>query len=324
VTDKEDVVWRVLALLLSAIPACAGVTLEQALAECGRLFLRGSVVEAEGLLREALREAGPAENIEVARTLTMLGAFAQFLARPAEAERLHLRAIALFEKLSLSDHTAALVAHGSLAAVYIDQGEFSRAERLFRRLLDRVSDDGAPWDTRMLVLDGLARSLYEQGKSAEAEALYTRAEAAAATAPPDYRYRLACLLYDKGMMRRRSGRVRESIPPFQQAMSILKESANPRSTLLFWPSLGLAADYIDLRRFDEAQPLLTQALAIANATYGPDHPNTAHALALQAQLLRKTGRKAESRNIERRAREVLTKAAAGKASRHRVDIADLK
>jgi len=53
--------------------------------------------------------------------------------------------------------------------------------------------------------------------------------------------------------------------------------------------------------YAEAEPLMRRALAIAEATYGPDHPNVATALNNLAGLLKTTNRLAEADPLKRRA-----------------------
>ena len=57
----------------------------------------------------------------------------------------------------------------------------------------------------------------------------------------------------------------------------------------------------DTNRLDEAEPLYRRALAICEASYGPDHPNVAIGLNNLASLLRATNRLAEAEPLYRRA-----------------------
>ncbi|MCS5693893.1 tetratricopeptide repeat protein, partial [Cyanobium sp. FGCU-6] len=57
-------------------------------------------------------------------------------------------------------------------------------------------------------------------------------------------------------------------------------------------------------RLAEAEPLMRRALAIAEASYGTDHPNVATALNNLAQLLKATNRLAEAEPLMRRHLEI--------------------
>ena len=58
-------------------------------------------------------------------------------------------------------------------------------------------------------------------------------------------------------------------------------------------------------RLAEAEPLMRRALAIDEASYGPDHPNVARDLNNLAQLLQATNRLEEAEPLMRRSLEIL-------------------
>jgi tetratricopeptide (TPR) repeat protein len=58
-------------------------------------------------------------------------------------------------------------------------------------------------------------------------------------------------------------------------------------------------------RLAEAEPLMRRALAIDEASYGPDHPNVARDLNNLAQLLQATNRLTEAEPLMRRNVEIL-------------------
>jgi tetratricopeptide (TPR) repeat protein len=57
---------------------------------------------------------------------------------------------------------------------------------------------------------------------------------------------------------------------------------------------------VDTKRMTESEPLLRQALAIAQASHGPDHPNVGICLDNLAELLRTTNRLTEAEPLYRR------------------------
>jgi hypothetical protein len=60
----------------------------------------------------------------------------------------------------------------------------------------------------------------------------------------------------------------------------------------------------DTNRLAEAEPLMRRALAIADASYGPDHPDVATALNNLAELLRATNHLAEAEPLMGRVIEI--------------------
>jgi tetratricopeptide (TPR) repeat protein len=73
--------------------------------------------------------------------------------------------------------------------------------------------------------------------------------------------------------------------------------------------LNQAGVFIGLRmtHYAEAEPLMRQALAIGEASYGKDHPNVATALNNLAQLLQGTNRLSEAEPLMKRALETFEK-----------------
>src|SRR5271154_62383 len=57
----------------------------------------------------------------------------------------------------------------------------------------------------------------------------------------------------------------------------------------------------DINRLSEAEPLMRRALAIDEASFGPDHPDVASSLNNLAQLLKATNRLSEAEPLMRRA-----------------------
>ena len=70
---------------------------------------------------------------------------------------------------------------------------------------------------------------------------------------------------------------------------------------------NLAVLYRILGRHAEAEPLFRRALAIAEKTFGPEHPNFVRILENYADLLRETGRDDLAIMIELRAKAIRAK-----------------
>ncbi len=62
-----------------------------------------------------------------------------------------------------------------------------------------------------------------------------------------------------------------------------------------------------MNRLAEAEPLMRRALAIDEASFGPEHPTVAIRLNNLASLLRATNRLAEAEPLMRRALEIFTR-----------------
>ncbi len=66
-------------------------------------------------------------------------------------------------------------------------------------------------------------------------------------------------------------------------------------------------DALPRARHAEAEPLFQRALAIAEKTFGPEHPNFVKSLENYAALLRTTGRNADASALEARAEAIWAK-----------------
>jgi tetratricopeptide (TPR) repeat protein len=103
-----------------------------------------------------------------------------------------------------------------------------------------------------------------------------------------------------------AGRYAEAAPLAEQAVAeALEKNPNHRNTAKSLNNLGEV--YRNLGRFDEAEPLYHQALAIDEETIGPEHPDTATDLNNLAKLYAAQGRLAEAEPCYTRAVAIRTK-----------------
>ena len=86
---------------------------------------------------------------------------------------------------------------------------------------------------------------------------------------------------------------REAAEAFGEALHLRPEDTG----LMLW----LANSLHKIARFGEAEPLMRRALAIDDASFGPDHPDVARDLNNLAQLLQATNRLGEAEPLMRRA-----------------------
>jgi tetratricopeptide (TPR) repeat protein len=100
----------------------------------------------------------------------------QALNRPAEAETLFKRALAIKEKALGPEHKDVAEALFKLAELYRAQGRYADAEPLYTRALAIGEKALGPDDLTLAVgLNGLGLLYHTQGRYAEAEPLYKRA-----------------------------------------------------------------------------------------------------------------------------------------------------
>ena len=146
---------RLLVLVTALIFACgtAGATGADRWADlteqARRLYIDGRLREVEECLMKALNVAETFEpnDVRLPQTLTLLGTAVWNLGKPAEAERLYLRALRLWEHNELRNHPDAAATLSCLATMRRISGRYREAELLHERALsitDRLSAVGSP------------------------------------------------------------------------------------------------------------------------------------------------------------------------------------
>ena len=106
---------------------------------------------------------GP-EHLEVATTANNLAGLYQNLKRPADAERLYRRALAIYEKAIGPDHPEVANTLKNLAGFYQEQARFAEAEPLYRRALAIYEKALGPEHAEVAItLNNLAGLYQEQG-----------------------------------------------------------------------------------------------------------------------------------------------------------------
>jgi tetratricopeptide (TPR) repeat protein len=108
---------------------------------------------------------------------------------------------------------------------------------------------------------------------------------------------------------------------FRRALSILDAEPQSNPTSVAISVLHLAELYRVQGRYEEAEPFYQRALALLEKVRGREHPELLGTLTGYAALLRKTGRKAEAKQLDDRAEAIRAamKKQREEASRHRKD-----
>jgi tetratricopeptide (TPR) repeat protein len=126
-------------LYVSALMGLAGTeqTWDQKMLVAAQLQREGNHAEAKTVLLGALKEAersGPGDARR-ALTLNRLGSVYQDLGRLREAEKFYQRSLSAWEKIFGLDHPDLARPLSSLVSLYLEDGQYAKAERLLRRSL---------------------------------------------------------------------------------------------------------------------------------------------------------------------------------------------
>ncbi len=204
------------------------------------LFHRGRFGEAEQHLRAGLKLAREVLGDKHEVTLISLGNLAVALknaGRPAEARPFLEECVETARQVFGEDHTHTIQARANLASLLQALGEHAQAESLYRELLQRFEDQQlSDHPTAVSTANNLGSLLLELDRFDEAEPVFRE-------------------VLDRS--RRVFGPRHPSTGVAQASLAIAIRNARPEAGR------------------DEAAALLTDALAILEATLPPDHPHVA-------------------------------------------------
>jgi len=195
-------------------------------------------------------------------------------------------------------------AHTKAAMAAYARGDQLDAARSFAAALNEAQGF-AESDRRLAsTISNLALLYANQGRHADAEALYARAvtldEKALGPGHPD----LAVTLNNIAGLYRAQGRYAEAEPLYRRSLAIMEKALGPNHTQTGTTLNNLAELYRAQGRNAEAEPLYRRAYAIREKAHGPNHPDVATTLGQLAELYRAEGLYAQAEPLSRRALQI--------------------
>ena len=229
--------------------------------------------------------------------------------RPAEAEPLIKRALAIKEGAFGQDDYRVAESLNFLAKLYKIQGRYDEAEPLLKRALAiKEREFGTEHPRVAKSLDTLSQLYWAQGRYNEAEPLVRRALAIWEQARGRDHKKVAGSLNNLAALYRAQGRYAEAESLVKRALAIHEKAQRTDHPRVANTLNNLATLYRIQRRYDEAEPLVKRALAIWEKARGPDHRKVAGSLNNLARLYRAQGRDAEAEPLVKRALAIWEKA----------------
>jgi serine/threonine-protein kinase len=244
----------------------------------GAAYLNGDLEKAKTVTERALavseRVLGPG-HADVARSLNNLGAIARAQGHPDLAEALLRRALDLRRRLFGEEHVTVAETLNNLHAVLRARGDLQGAENLAREALAmRRGILGAEHPDTVQSIDNLSVLLAQQGKWQDAEPLTREAVAGfESVVGPDHPD-LAIALKNRARVLIELGDHAAAETCLERALAIRRASLPPADERTLGTARLLAGCRVALRKLDEAQAVLEQARADAEAALGPDHAAT--------------------------------------------------
>jgi len=254
---------------------------------------------AAAVARHADR-AGPATP--TARLMNDTALYLRTRCQFQEAEPLHRRALAVYERGDGPDHPHVATALNNLAELLRAINRLAEAEPLYRRALAITERSYGPDHPDVARdLNNLALPLAATNRLTEAEPLFRRALAIDERSyGPDHPH-VATALNNLALLLGATNRLAEAEPLYRRALAIFERSCGPDHPEVATALNNLAGLLEATDRLAEAEPLYRRALAIFERSYDPDHPNVATALNNLALQLRTANRLAEAEPLYRSA-----------------------
>lgn len=269
---------------------------------------------AEQACKEALalfeKAYGP-EHPDVAAVQNNLASIYTAEKRYAEAEPLYLSSLAYRQRVFGAGRPEVATILNNLAELYRKTGDFARAETGYQRAIDIWGKSGDSYSQDLATaLTNLSLLYAGHADWSKAEPLYERA--LKIRKESGNRTLLAETLVGLATVRLNLGKFGEAAQLDEQAIETLAQPQTDwEQKLLAKATTDLGQIYTSQGRLDEAESLLTQALALENGIYGADsanQPEVGITLKNTATLLRAQQRYADAKPLYRRAIAILRRA----------------
>jgi len=246
---------------------------------------------------------------QAVRMMSQAGYYLQQRAQYVEAEPLHKRALAIYEKALGAEHPYIAASLNNLAELYYSQGRYEEAEPLLKRALAIYEKAlGAEHPDTATSLNNLATLYDSQGRYEEAEPLLKRALAIYEKALGAKHPYTAASLNNLATLYYSQGRHGKAEPLYKRALAIYEKGLGAEHPDTATRLNNLAELYYSQGRYGKAEPLLKRALVICERALGAEHPYIAASLNNLATLYDSQGRYEEAAPLYKRALAVCEKA----------------
>jgi tetratricopeptide (TPR) repeat protein len=253
--------------------------------------------------------------------LNNLGSVYHFTNRYPQAEQCYRRAVEIEAVAWETADDRPFRSVLNLAGLYIETGQYAKAERLgLRSLAERQPlRKTADFAKLMALLGDLEQ---HRGRIGTALEFNEKALAIFQELAPDGRAAMEtlnnlCVLY------RESGQNPDALARCERALRIAEGVPNlePSMQALLLANVGTLQFLVHGPA--EAEPFFAKALATAEGGLGREHPLVGRILLSYADLLERTNRKAEANKCRHRAKVILKAASATDSTKYTVDLGDL-
>ncbi len=248
----------------------------------GGIFARlGRLDRADTLMRQALqhqRDLHGSEHADVARTLIAQGLLRVEQAKIPEGESLVRDGLAMMTRLRPPSHPDVADATTSLGRVLEARGSYAEAIPVLERAVGLQQARSAASNELVKAITALADNHFYAGHHDASDSLYTRALGIARLLHGDRHPLVGDGYISLGAVQLEKGNYAGAEDYDRKGLAIIEEwfgGDDPRTASA---RTMLARALVYEAKYDEAAPLLAQALSTQERLYGPVHPKVASAL----------------------------------------------
>jgi tetratricopeptide (TPR) repeat protein len=242
----------------------------------------------------------------------------------AEAERAYRKGIRLAEQAGADRGTLALLLL-NLGGLHLEAGgRAGQAVTIVNRALE-LAEESYEADSVELsnFIYALGAAQSQSGKRRDARRQFDRALLVAGTSRAG-KIRRGLILANLAVLHAEDRQWTEARGTILQAIALLEENFGATHPQLVPAYLNLARIQREFKRWDLAIAALERARVITETQLGPQHRYMVAILEASAFLLRKTGRRSEAREQERRARSIAASLPNVKAGETWIHVSDLR
>ncbi|BDU16413.1 serine/threonine-protein kinase [Lysobacter auxotrophicus] len=258
---------------------------------------RGDDAVAVGRRSLELRERIGAEPLAIADSYNSLGIALNTQGDTDAAVAALEKALATRREYLGKDAQAVTVTLQNLAMVHRSQGEYKRAERMYREALALRRRDSERSYGVLVARDGLAKSLNDQGRQAEAAVLLRQNVELARELYDDRGDHMASAHSELASTLQDMGDYANALPNYRRALEITVESGG-EGTMQYAIDLNNMATLLEARgELAAAEAAFRQSLRIRRANLPPDDRSVVRAEGNLARLQMRRGQMRESRPV---------------------------
>jgi tetratricopeptide (TPR) repeat protein len=279
------------------------------IADSGPLYEQGHISETARVLEKAVHAAEhlPALDPRLPSTIHALGFMYQEQGNYAQATRMYLRAIRLWERIGPSQHDALLRSTDNLIGTYVEAHDYRAASKLLTARLPEMEQSATDWRAQATFLNMRSSLAYMDQNYGETERLLRESLALWEQHGPDESSNMAIVLMNLSHVIGTRKRYQEALDVALRADAAL-ERPDPTSGTLLVRSLDYTAVlYVKLGRPNDAERYYGRALAMAREVFGPEGSVLGEIMLRYSAVLRALQRNAEAARMAREARDVISR-----------------